>query len=195
MRIHRVLIVPTAGHLGAGLYDRGRVVPSMAEVDVVAGYMPALLDELDVEHVRFHTLPNYASPGLTAAERIEGIESNDLVVHLRAGIVPDDSKATRNHSIVSYGGCSPAQSKALAERVTDYLYEWGQCIVFGHVCKTPIKAKSDPYADPSSRNAIGITIEPFAINGPDAGLYASRLDKLGRDLGMAIADFVRGVLR
>lgn len=193
MRIHRVLIIPTAGHLGAGVYDRGRAVPSMAEVDVVAGYMPALIDELEIEHVRFHTLETHSSPGLTASERIERVEANDLVIHLRAGILPDESKATRNHSIVTYGGCSPAQAKALAERVTDYLYEWGQCVVFGHVCKTPVKAKADPYIDTS--RAIGITIEPFALNGPDAGQYAGRLDRLGRDLGMVIADFVRGVLR
>lgn len=180
-RIHEIVIIPSAGHLGPGVYTRGHTVDAMAEVDLVDQYVRSLIDELDQSLVRHRVVPTRKGPGILPDRRYEGTsEANALPLLCSIGWDKSVNKsATTNASAVRF---SPAVSSILASGLVDVMAHWGALYVHGHKRSTPVQ----------DEGVRGIVIEPFRINGPNAVQYAARLDKLGRDLGRFIADYCLG---
>jgi hypothetical protein len=181
-RIHEIVLIPSAGHLGPGVYTRGHTVDAMAEVDLVDQYLRSLVDELDQSSIRYRVVPTRKGPGVAPERRYDGVaEANALPILCGIGWDKSVNKsAGTNTSAVRFAG---GVSSALAAGLVETMAHWGALYVHGHRRSTPVQ-------DESMRG--GLIIEPFRLNGPDAVQYAARLDKLGRDLGRFIADYCLG---
>ncbi len=176
MRIHEIIIVPAAGHAGQGTYSRGHTLKTLAEVDIVDGYLKRLLDELDISSVRHRVMPTRRAPGVPETERYT--LKNDHALHLTCAVGWDTSKSQRcetNISMVSFG---PDVPQKLAAGLVEVLGQWGSLYVHGH-------RRANAY----QTDVPGLRVEPFRLNGPHAMQYASKLDQLGRDIGRFIADW------
>ncbi len=180
-RIHEIIIIPSAGHLGPGVYTRGHSVPSMAEVDAVDQYVRSLVDELDQSSIRYRVVPTRTGPGIAPERRYDGAsEANALPVLCSIGWDKSVNRsATTNISTIRF---SPSVPMALAGGIADTMAHWGSLYVHGHRRSTPVQDES----------VTGIILEPFRLNGPSIDQYAAKLDKLGRDLGRFIADYCLG---
>lgn len=167
--------------MGPGLYTRGHSVDAMAEVELVDQYVRSLVDELDQSSIRYRVVPTRRQPGVPPEHRYDGIdESHALPILCSIGWDKSVNKsAATNASSVRFHGSVPS---ALAFGLVDAMAHWGALYAHGHRRSTPVQ----------DDNARGIILEPFRINGPDAALYAARLDRLGRDLGRFIADYCVG---
>ncbi len=187
MRIHSVLIVPDHGHGGTGRYDRGRSIGPFSELDVVNGYVPNLLDELDHDGIRVDIMPTAASPGVPVSHRAGRIETNQLVLHCCAGWgdFGDRAHTVKNITRVFFGLDG---SKEIAEEMSEAASEWGQCYVFGHRTANPVR-KDDPVIQVAG--SVGIRVEPFMLDGPDASTYLAHLPRLGTALGRAVSNYLR----
>lgn len=189
MRIHEIILIPGAGHIGTGSYERGRVHGNLAEVDLVAQYVNALAEELDNSRVRHRIMPTRKAPGLSHPEIAKMLaEASPNVVVLHCSIGWNDAKKTKaahNISHLTFG----EGAQTLAPELGHVIGHWGSLYVHGH--KTGL-----PYADASDTDPLlripqtwGLRIEPFQINGPKAADYAQWLPKLGRDIGRFIAEW------
>jgi hypothetical protein len=188
IRIHSVLIVPDLGHCGAGRYDRGRSIGRFAELDAIDGYVEAFAEELDNDGVRVATLPTRSNPGVPLEHRAGRVEANQLVIHCCAGWgdFGDKTHTVKNITRVHYGS---GGARELAEEISEAASEWGQCYVFGHRTANPDNRKADPLL--SVKGALGIRIEPFLLDGPDADTYLAHLHRLGVALGRAVSSYLR----
>ncbi len=180
-RIHEILLIPGAGHLGAGGYSRGHTIDAFAEVDLVDKYVAAMRDELDQSGIRTRVAPTRKAPGLHIQDLYDSAQAFVLPVLCTIGWnLARNLSAAHNVSTVQYGPEVPAR---LAMGLADVLGHWGGLYVFGHRRGAPA-----PF------NGRGIVLEPFRINGPNVRDYAQRLDALGRDLGRHILDYCRARL-
>lgn len=188
VRIHSVLIVPDLGHGGPSCYDRGRSIGRFAELDVIDGYVPALAEELDHDGVRVEVMPTRSSPGVPHATRAGRVEPNQLVIHCCSGWgeLADKPQVVKNITRVFFGETG---SKELAEEVSEAASEWGQCFVFGHRTANPHGRKADPVIH--VKGSVGIRLEPFMLDGPDANTYLAQLPRLGVAVGRAISNYLR----
>lgn len=180
-RIHEIVLIPSAGHLGPGVYTRGHTVDAMAEVDLVDQYVRSLVDELDQSSIRYRVVPTRKCPGIEPGRRYDSTaEAKSLPILCTIGWDKSVNKsADANRSAVRFSGSVPS---ALAYGLVETMAHWGSLYVHGHRQSTPVQDQSLP----------GIVLEPFRINGPSAMQYAARLDKLGRDLGRFIVDYCLG---
>ncbi len=180
-RIHEIVLIPSAGHLGPGVYTRGHSVDAMAEVELVDHYVRSFVDELDQSSIRYRVVPTRNGPGIAPEHWYDGTaEANSLPILCSIGWDKSVHRsAATNTSSVRF---SPAVSSALASGIVETMAHWGSLYVHGHRRSTPVEDEA----------VKGIVLEPFRINGPAAAQYAARLDKLGRDLGRFIADYCLG---
>lgn len=186
MNIHQVLIVPGFGHTNdAGEYDRGRASGRVSETDIIDGYLPSLMDELDVEDIRWALLDTRSRPGVKASDRPARVEPGSLVLHCLAGWADKQPRIHKNFSQVLY---SQDTSYQLADEIGESIGQWGQCWAYGHKTANPRKT-SDPLLEVAQTRAIAI--EPFLLNGPDAENYWGRLDQLGVVIARALSDHLR----
>ena len=184
MHIHQVLLIPAYGHsTDTGEFDRGRVHDGIAEVDVIDGYMPALMDELDCESIRFRTLETRSRPGVKEKDRPLAVESLSLVVVCGAGWLDKKVVKGKNVSTVTFGQKSSFQ---LADEVAEAIGQWGACYVFGHKTANPREDNESKLLNVEDTKAV--LVEPFGINGPDVREYMKKLDQLGVCIARAIAD-------
>ncbi len=177
MRIHEIIVIPAAGHAGAGVYSRGHTVDAFAEVDLVDHYVRRLVDELEQSSVRYRVVQTRRAPGTTLGERTDLQGVCGLPVTCSVGW--DSSKnqsGSANVSVVRYG---PEVPLGLACELTDVVAHWGSLYVYGHRRSNPVVEK----------DLKGVVIEPFRLNGPNAAQYAQRMDTLGRDVGRFLADY------
>lgn len=183
--IHQVLIVKNYEHSGDdGRYTRGRAIAAFSEVDLIDSYFHSLVEELDTDNVRFSVLDVEKPPGIKLGERWQRVEKTDLVLHLAGGWC-DGKQNAKNTTKVSY---SHANSLGLAESLTEDIAQWGSCYVFGHRAAHPRKSRDPLLSVPGS---IAVSIEPYALNGPDLQEYLGR----GRELGVIIARCISGYLK
>lgn len=183
--IHTVHIVPALGHSSsAGAYERGHSIGRLSQLDVIDGYYPTVLDELEASRIRTEVMPTRRPPGVRHDQRHVEVALGSCVVELRCGWLGRTTKGG-NCSRVLYGKGTPF---ALAESLQDAVAEWGRCYVYGHRGQAPVEVDDPLLTRPGT---VGFAVEPFALDGPDAGLYAVRLATLGRTIGRIIASFAR----
>jgi hypothetical protein len=192
-RIHSVLIVPGFGHsANDGTYDRGRAFGRYCELDVVDGYLPNLVEELDIDGIRFEVLPTRSRPGIIVKARERFVTPNHMVLHLGGGWF--EGAGTRrgeklappaNASAIYYG---TSESRHLAKELTEALQSWGQCYVWGHKCAKSELDKDDLLL--TREETLAARVEPFHLNGPDVEAYMERLPQLGTALGRAISGYL-----
>lgn len=176
-RIHEIVIIPAAGHGGPGVYSRGRTVDALAEVDLVDHYVRSLVDELDQSSIRYRVVQTRKAPGTPELLRFDGSDVSILPLVCSVGWDSSVNKLSAfNGSMVRFGLDMPG---VLASGLVDTLAHWGSLYVHGHRRSTPL----------GTEGVRGIVLEPFRINGPNAMIYAAKLDKLGRDIGRFLADY------
>ncbi len=180
MRIHELLIIPSAGHAGPGVYSRGRTVDAMAEVDLVDQYVRSMVDELETAGIRYRLVATRRAPGTPEKDRFR--EALEHVLPIVCSIGWDKSvhqTAASNTSTARFGMNIPT---GLASDIVEAMAHWGSLYVHGHKRATPVQGA----------DVRGLVLEPFKINGPNAVQYAARMDALGRDLGRFFADYCTG---
>lgn len=181
-RTHSVVIVPDYGHSAPdGSYDRGLVCGRYSELDVIDGYLPTLIEELDIDGIRFEVMNTRSPPGVAHDKRHTLIEPHSLVLHLGCGRFDGKAMPSKNISCVYFGGDGRVHAKELSEA----LFTWGQCYVYGHRAARPEPMKADRVIN--AEGAAGIRIEPFMLDGPDTDVYLSRLAELGTAIGRAVS--------
>ncbi len=178
MNLHEFRLIPSAGHYGPGVFDRGGEHKNLAEVDLVDRYVLPLKDELEQEGIRFSISPTRKAPGISLEDRTNLLEHIMPITCAMGFSRATKIKPSYNISTIYYGEDAPKRLYTLLSEVVGH---WGALYVHGH--KTA-------GAQPGGR---GIRIEPFMINGPNVQEYARRLDRLGRDIGRAISDYCRQV--
>lgn len=193
MRTHEVLIVPAFGHADAhGCYNQGLHIGAYSELDVIDAYLPNLVEELETDGIRYRVLPTRSRPGVPEDRRHLHVERFQLVLHLGVGVYAGRSPPAKNISAVYFG--TPL-AKDIAKEISEALCTWGQCYVWGHRNSRPEPLKTDPVIN--ADDTLGVKIEPFMLNGPDAKEYLARLPELGTAIGRAVSSYlmVRGQAR
>jgi hypothetical protein len=188
LRIHEVLIVPGAGHGGAGFYDRGHVMGNMAETDVVDSYIRGIVDELDDCAVRHRIMPTRSAPGVPLDQRHQNIMPHSLILSCHVGwFKASPSKMpTNNLSRVFYGA---RELFGLAKQVSEAVGHWGQLYGgFSHRGAAACADQENPLLN--AAGTWGLRLEPFALNGPNALDYCKRLEQLGRDIGRVLTNYL-----
>ena len=189
MRVHEVVIVPGAGYLSAeGIYTRGHQTDRVTELDVVDQYVRAIQDELDIGSIRHRTLETRKRPGIPEGSRHLGILPGSFVLHCKVSwnVRPPSKPNTTNRSRIFYG---PGDAPPVAHLIEEILSHWGTLYVaHEHLCASPVEDACDPLL--SVPGCVGLRLEPFALNGPNAELYFTKLEQLGRDIGRGVADYL-----
>lgn len=186
IRINQVFIVQAAGHSDDnGNYTRGKCSDCYSELDIVNSYARKIVEILDEYQVRNIIMATRNPPGCRESRRWEKVPGNSLVVSLGVGYYKNPCTRIKNSSAVYFG--KQKEAKELAELLSDDLSSWGACSSFGHRVETP-----NPSAEAllNVEGCLGIRIEPFSINGPNCEDYVKRLDSLGREVGMALVEFL-----
>lgn len=185
MRIHDILIVPAAGYSSpSGAYTLGKAFGNLTEMDLVDKYVHALTDELDDAGIRWRSLPVRKPPGVPEDKRHEGIFSNTLVLHCCLGWMTKCSKVNKSKLYFSKGS-----HHELPDLFSEAMAHWGQIYVsHGHQGGKPTIDEADPLL--RIPESIGIRVEPFMLNGPELDLYVVQLQRLGRDLGRTLSDYM-----
>lgn len=195
MHIHQVFLVPGYGHTSdTGEYVRGNPSPdgSTSQLDVVDAYLPAIIEELDCEGIRYTCLETRNGAGIPQSLRAQYIEANSVVIHCLAGWNEDRKRDSKNVTRITYGQSS---SFPLADEVSEAVGQWGQNYVFGHKTANPRQDAKDALLVLPETKAVAI--EPFALNGPDVKTYVRYLEQLGKVIARAVADHLnaRGMAR
>ncbi len=157
-----------------GAHDRGESAGHYSQADVVDGYGYRLQEELEYENVRLAPVDTRKSPFRSEKERL--LEVPDTFVPLFLSCDWHARRRDVNSSSVEFCG---AEYYKLADALCFALAEWGRAYVFGHRVLRPVAVQGE---------RSFIRIKPFAVNGPHADEYISRMDKLGEDLGRAIGE-------
>ena len=176
MNLHQFHIVPAGGHFGPGQFERGHEHRNLVEIDIIDRYVLSLRDELEMERIRHSLAPTRKPPGVSAKERLNTLPHIMPVVCAIGLSKAVKIKPAHNFSTIYFG---PDVPKRLYTLLSESVGHWGSLYVHGHKTAAPMACER------------GLRIEPFMINGPSAIEYAARLDRLGRDIGRAIADFCR----
>lgn len=186
-RIHQVVVVRSLGATVGGRYSRGNYALGLNELDVIDGYFPTIIEELEAESIRYEVMETRDRPGTPAESRQKHVPPFSLVLHLRAGWFPTTKAIPKtNLTTISYGG---QRSRILAEEMADAVGQWGTCWAFGHRIGNPRVVDNDPLLLVEETKAVAI--EPFALNGADAPEYLKRLPQLGSVIGRAVADHLK----
>lgn len=171
--------MPSAGYAGAAdKYIRGYSHGNICEVDIVDRYVASLVDELNEGGIRHRVVNTRKAPGTALEARFSGYLDWQLPIECAVGINESKKIKQQYNSSFVYGNANVP--RIFLDELSDVVGHWGALYVHGH--KT---------AAPRGQPQYGIRIEPFIINGPSAEEYARRLDKLGRDIGRFLVDFLR----
>lgn len=178
MKINQVCLVPRTA--GGGM---GRTVDTTSEEEIIRLYSRHLYELLCEYGIRTFVLSGGVK--IPDTKPMDSIQPATLAIQLGAGWF-DPARKTRkwNCSEVYYSG---REALDLAEVVSVTLADWGTCCAWGHRGGGP-KQRDLPLL---AGGSAGLLLEPFSMNGPEYAVYASRLAHLGRDLGMALADWLR----
>ena len=147
-------------------------------IDLITVPLAELLEEYNIRYTMANTR---RYPGIMKKNRPGIIEPFSLVLEI--GLDWHDRPRQYN---VSQVFCGKDGSSRFAEILSDALSEWGTCAVFGHRSGNA-RIVDDPLLN--SPDCIGVRIEPYAINGPNAGEYIKKSRNLARDLAAVIAEF------
>jgi len=181
LRIHEVIIYPGAGHVGNGVYDRGRVHGAYAEVDLIDRYARALAEELDNSAIRHRVAPTRKAPGQSREAFAASVFPNTLVIECRIGEAKtttiSNSAAIRVNENISVN---------MAKNLLDVIAHWGNLYGLGHQTAKPKSLEVK-----TQENVGWIVLEPYLINGTKVEDYAKWSHKLGYDLGRFLSDYVR----
>jgi hypothetical protein len=183
--IHEVLLAPGCGYGGDAGFDPGHRCRTMHEFNILDGFVRDLCDAMELQRIRHKVLPVLNSPGIEPDERWKHFEANQLVVNLRLGWDPPSSAGTNNWSQVQHGDFA---SVKLARTLTDAVGQWGRCHVYGHQTRNPRRDRKDPLLN--REETAGVRIIPFALNGPRAWEYATRLKSLAQGLVWAFKEYL-----
>ncbi len=182
MKFFEVCIVPSAGFLGpdAG-YSYGLRDGNLTEVGIVDAYVRALADELDDAAVRHRVLDaTRKKPGVAEDERHKTVLGCTLVLSCRI------ASGQGGKSWTHYG---TPDALPVAKLIAESMGQWGQLYVsHAHTRSNPLLQADDPLL--TVTGSAGVQIAPFSIDAPDALVYASKLEQLGRDVGRTIADYI-----
>lgn len=186
MRFSEVLIIPAGDHASPiGRMRPPRRVDNLLEVEIIDRYVRAIVDELDDAGVRHRVLPVRRPPGVEPSARHLGIFPGTLVLHCSLGW--DDKKRGASNKSAAFIGTDEAST--LAVLVAETMAHWGQTYVaYEHRGCNPVVDGEDRLL--AVEGASGLRLEPFMLNGPSAGLYAEKLEELGRDIGRVVSDFI-----
>lgn len=178
MKVHEILLIPGAGYASAtGTYTRGHEIPRISELDVVDKYLAYIADEFETCGVKYRVAQTRKPPG-----EVPHIIANTLVVECRVGWYKGNNGGPKdNCSAVGYS----AGGTLLANDLVDVMREWGGLRVHGHR-----SAKVNmQFGNPD--DSLILRLMPFMLNGPGTDEYLKHLDKLGRDIGRTIIDYVQ----
>lgn len=162
-RINQVVIVPD---LGANKCS-GR----FSEQEMVQAYVSSLFEHLDEDRI---TVQIY--------HELNPIMPNSLVINCLGGWMKTTSNARCNITSILYGN---ADSRQFANMLQEVISDWGKCYAdFNHRVSNPkLVEVSDP-------DVFSVSISPFAINGPSAESYMTKLDQLGREIAHCIMGYL-----
>ena len=183
--MNRVLVVPSCGHTDErGMFTRGHCIDAISEYDIISKVIPAIEDSFESRAVRYAVVPGIRSPGVKPSEHNLFSDPTDLVVSIGVGY----TKESLGHNFTQIFHNGDRLSQILAQEMSDILADWGSCAVFGHKSKLPRKYdKEGVISYPGTR----LHLEPFVLNGYEGLEYCRFLDRLGDDIGAAIADFLK----
>lgn len=180
MGIDRVVIVPAKGADGVG-FDFGNMCGVLTEYDIVTLLADYLAEFLELYRVRTSILPVRKRPGIPPLERHLHIPDGSLAILFGLGW---QKTAKRNGSIIATQ-MDPADP--LIKDLDRVLTRWGIVTHADH-SKTLLQAPADPIL--TLPQSLAIRIEPFALNGPNSSIYASRIEPLARALAQQIAEWL-----
>lgn len=198
--ITRILIDPGHGFCDEnGKADRGCAVAALSELDVINGYMPALIEQLEMESLRADVLETRKAPGLKPLDRALKADNTTIVVSLHCGWKPtlNDSNGSFNAQKPSMSALNGSkalfnspEAKELAQILARECYEWGKQVNAVH---DNLGAKKSDDGILAAKNCIAVEIQPFMLNGNAEMNYADPmvLERLGMRLGMAIARYAK----
>lgn len=187
MIIHEVVISPAAGHSVAGSYSRGHELENVCELDIVDRYVRSMCDELDHAAIRHRILPVRTPPGISEGTRHEAVLPNCLLLDCRLGWCDKPpSKRGANKSRIFMGQGAVSEMACL---IGEAMAHWGHIYIsHDHRGANPIVDQDSPML--TTKGVLGLRLEPFVLNGPDAKTYCTKLEELGRDIGRTIADYM-----
>lgn len=190
MTISQVTLVPGCGFSDdLGGFDPGLSGGSFLEVDLISEITNWIEEELEPENIRCTVLETRRKPGFKLSERHEYIDKSSLVLHIRGGYFERENvnaDAWYNGSAIYYR--RPADLE-LADILMDTMGEWGHCAAYGHKKARPIIDKKDPIL--SRLDTPCFRLEPFFINGPNVDDYWRAIPELGRDIALAISQYLK----
>jgi hypothetical protein len=145
--------------------SRGRIDGGMAETEIIKRYARALSDELDHCAIR-HRLGDSPRPW-------------ELTISLGLGWTEAKKDLLTNRSRI---WISDARASSLASLLAETLSHWGHTYIgLEHRSCKPVALQEE---------VAHVSLQPFQLNGLKAGVYAQKLEELGRDLGRTIADYI-----
>lgn len=183
--ITQILIMPSCGFSNDdGFYEFGYMHKNVTESDIVYRLAESLEEEFYREKITCRVMNTRKHPGIPIKERVKHCDPNSLVLHLGCGW-HDKPRAdgTFFGSTTTYYG--NADEIEIAHIVNDAAGEWGKCTVYEHQKSKPKLDKKDPIL--TKKDIIGIKLEPFQINTPSLEDYFLGIQRLGRDIGQAVA--------
>lgn len=180
MKYHCILLDLGHGYTDdKGQYDHGHVTGKLTEVDVIDGYGRALMDELDLEAVRFELVPTRKAPGTKEKLRYSEPPDGKLIVSLHAGVA---GPADMIHSKVRYSIPAGNDIAKTLERVCG---DWGKSHEKWFASGGAIHDASLP------QDKLVLVIEPMTINSVRSFDLSAHLDDLGMRLGRALGSWMK----
>lgn len=172
--IHEVILVP-------GMPSQDREDEPFRRIDMIDRYAWAVAEQLEQDNIRYRVVNMLKAKGKVLPNGHVGINSLFICLDLSS-----ETLRTKNKSKVFY---SNSLSKRLASYLTDGLSDWGSAIAFGHQAANPAPAESWHVLPADA--VMALRVEPFSHLGPSVQAYIAKLPALGRDLGRAIADYLK----
>jgi N-acetylmuramoyl-L-alanine amidase len=180
--INSIIIDPGHGYIPQMGYQRGHAVNWISESDIIDLYVPGIIEELELERLRYKVLPTRKHPGMTLEEKKKEIIESSLVISCHVGLKENEPV---NGSRVLYNN---AHSKELAQKLSRVCHQWGKAVNWLHA-NLGIKRTSGPLLD--IFHATVVELEPFQIDFPDIRSYTEGLDRLGHQIGRLVAEYAK----
>lgn len=171
MRINQILLVPEFSEVGKD----GNAWGNHNQKDVVRSYLQTLQESIEENRHDFSVF-----------REGDTVLPNTLILCLSSGWARPDSRSKYNGHAVGYGG---GESLEFAERMAETLGEWAKNYVnFNHKMAAPTLQSANPFL--SIKDTIGISVNPFKLNGPNSEDYVRWLPKLGQLMADCIYEYL-----
>jgi N-acetylmuramoyl-L-alanine amidase len=181
--IDRVVIEPGHGAVDEeGNFDYGNMSGTLTEYDLVQAYAQTAAEELALSRCRVEILPTRHRPGLRPSQRLSRVSAQCLLLSLHIGW--NAKPRAENASALLF---SSPLSRTVAEHIQGGVERWGKITSPSHG-QTVIREFGGPML--SIPGTVALHVEPFALNGPNAMLYAQRMEQFGTALGRAVAELL-----